>query len=149
MSLEKWLQFGTLTKHEAIIAEIQRLFGAVDRDLSDASLPGMSDDGRFMHAYDAAFRLCKIALHVTGCKDGKVEDDHADTLNSLEHTLGQKQTASYLSTCSTKRQLSLHEQVGVVSPRDSLELLKVARRLRTDILTWLRAHHAKLLPKGF
>jgi len=34
-------------------AEIADLLAVVDRELSDAAVPGISVDGRFMHAYDA------------------------------------------------------------------------------------------------
>src|SRR5260370_38039939 len=103
MSLENWLQSGHLSKHQATVAEVQKLFGVVDRELSDSAVPGLSADGSFMHAYDAALQLCTIALHACGCQVGKGKGHHAYTINSLEYTLGQQQASNrvYLSRCST------------------------------------------------
>src|SRR5208337_2881492 len=66
MSLQNWLQIGHLTNHQATVAEVRSLLGVVDRELSDAGVSGLSDDGRFAHAYDGALILCKLALHVSG-----------------------------------------------------------------------------------
>jgi len=144
------LQSGYLIKHQATVAEVQKLFGLVDRELSDAAVQGLSDDGRFMHAYDATFQLCMMALHVTGYKVGKVQGHHAYTINSLEHTLGtgHASTARYLSKSSNLRNHSLYDSAGVVSDQDAQELLATARQLRAEVLSWLRANHQKLLPKG-
>ncbi len=59
MSLQSWLQNGQLTSHQATVAEVRGLLGVVDRELADASVAGLSDDGRFTHAYDAAFSLAE------------------------------------------------------------------------------------------
>lgn len=151
MSLEEWLRSGYLTEHQATVAEIQKLLGLVDRELSDAAVPGLSDDGRFMHAYDAALQLCTIALHVSGYKVSRGKGHHSYTINSLEYALGRHQTANknYLSTCSMKRNHSLYDHAGVVSAQDAQDLLDTARQLRVEVLNWLRTNHANLLPKGY
>jgi hypothetical protein len=150
MSLQIWLQSGYLLTHQATVAEVQQLLGVVDRELRDAAVPGLSDDGRFMHAYDAALQLCTIALQATGYEVGKGRGHHAYTINSLEHTLGagQQATTRYLSTCSKLRNQSLYDSAGVVSQQDAQDLLDSAQQLLTDVLAWLRANHPNLVPKG-
>jgi hypothetical protein len=145
------LQSGYLIKHQATVAEVQKLFGLVDRELSDAAVLGLSADGRFMHAYDGALQLCKIALHVSGYEVSKGRGHHSYTINSLEYTLGDQQKAvlGYLSTCSTKRHHSLYDHAGVVSDQDAQDLLEAARQMRAEVLSWLRANHPTLLPKGY
>jgi hypothetical protein len=151
MSLQNWLQSGYLNKHHATVAEVQKLLGIVDRELSDAAVHGLSPDGQFAHAYDAALQLCKVALHASGYEVGKGPGHHARTINSLEHTLGQSQkdNAIYLSKCSTQRHHSLYDYAGVVNDQDAQDLLDAARQLRADVLSWLRANSPKLLPKGY
>jgi hypothetical protein len=150
MSLENWLRSGYLSSHQATVAEVQKLFGLVDRELSDAAVQGLSADGRFMHAYDAALQLCKLALHVSGYEVGKMKGHHAYTINSLEFTVGrQASEITYLSTCSTKRHQSLYDSAGVVSEQDAQDLLQTGSQLRAEVLRWLRATYPKLLPKGF
>ncbi|HYW84529.1 MAG TPA: hypothetical protein VFB30_14805 [Spirochaetia bacterium] len=56
-----------------------------------------------MHAYDAAYQLCAIALYASGYEVSKGKGHHAYTINALQYALGQGQAANtiYLSKCST------------------------------------------------
>ena len=76
MSLQTWLQMGYLVEHEATIAEVRSLLGVIDRELKDAAVAGLSDEGRFTHAYDAAVLLCKLALHASGFELQKRASGH-------------------------------------------------------------------------
>jgi hypothetical protein len=152
MSLQNWLQIGHLTSHQATVAEVRNLLGVVDRELADAGVVGLSDDGRFTHAYDAALLLCKLALHTSGYEVQKrAPGHHAIWINSLEFTLGDthKETLIHLSKSSKLRHLSLYDHAGVVQGQDAQDLLDAARQLRTDVLNWLRSQHASLLPSGY
>jgi hypothetical protein len=90
-------------------------------------------------------------LHVAGYEVQKGPGHHVYTINSLEFSLGkvQKDNMIYLSKCSKLRHQSLYNSVGVVSHADALELLETARAMRELVLSWLRAKHQKLLPKGY
>src|SRR5437868_2036571 len=116
MGLEKWLQSGYLTKHETSVLEMQQLLAVVERELSDASVEGLSADGRFEHAYNAARTLCSVALHASGYRVGKGAGHHHYVINSLEHTLGKDhaETAAYLSKCSQQRSQGIYDRAGVV-----------------------------------
>src|SRR5215831_6596748 len=106
MSLEHWLAMQQLIRHQATVAEVRNLLGVVDRELSDAGVTGLSDDGRFTHAYDAALLLCKLALHVSGFEVAKrTSGHHALWINSLEFTLGDthKGTLIHLSKSAKLR----------------------------------------------
>jgi len=54
MSLEQWLRNAWLQSSDPTLPEIAQLLRVVDREISDAGTGGLSPDGRFMHAYDAA-----------------------------------------------------------------------------------------------
>jgi hypothetical protein len=151
MSLQNWLQTGTLISHEPTVAEVRNLLGVVDRELADAGVAGLSDDGRFTHAYDAALLLCKLALHSSGFEVQKrASGHHALWINSLEFTLGEehKDTLIHLSKSSKLRHTSLYDHAGVVQKQDADDLLEAARRLRVDVLEWLRSQHPTLVPSG-
>src|SRR5947207_15881163 len=151
MSLQNWLQIGHLTNHQATVAEVRNLLDVVDRELADASVAGLSDDGRFTHAYDAALLLCKLALHAGGFEVSKrAPGHHAFWINSLEFTLGEthKGTLIHLSKSSKLRHVSRYDQAGFVQKQDADDLLEAARQLRTDVLNWLRSQHPSLLPSG-
>ncbi len=152
MSLQNWLQIGHLTNHQATVAEVKNLLGVVDREIADASVAGLSDDGRFTHAYDAALQLCKLALHASGFEVAKrAPGHHALWINSLEFTLGaaHKGTLIHLSKSSMLRHTSLYTHAGVVQKQDADDLLDVARQLRTDVLNWFRSKRSSLLPSGY
>ena len=150
MSLEQWSRNGWLQQDDATIAEIQQLFRVVDRDLSDAQAPGLSDDGRFQHAYDAALQLCMIALRACGYRVRKGQGHHKYGIDSLRHTLGEhwSQTADHIERCSRLRGQAIYERIGVVSEEDAQDLIATARDLRADVMKWLRSDHPKLTPPG-
>ena len=151
MSLQNWLQIGHLIHHQATVAEVRNLLGVVDRELADAGVAGLSDDGRFAYAYDAAVVLCKLALHVSGFEvPNREPDDHSLWINSLEFTLGQqhKETLIHLSKSSKLRHTTLYDHAGVVQKQDADDLLEAARQLRADVLAWLRSQHPSLLPSA-
>src|SRR5437868_10670817 len=133
MSLQNWLQMGYLVEHQATVAEVRSLLGVVDRELADAGVAGLSDEGRFTHAYDAALLLCKLALHASGFGVQKrASGHHSHWINSLEFTVGkeQKETLILLSKSSNLRHTSLYDQTGVVQNQDADDLLETARKLR-------------------
>jgi hypothetical protein len=145
MGLETW---SSLRPHQPTIAETQQLFEVVDRDLSDAS-KDVSPDTRFSLAYNAALKLCTIALHAEGYEPKRREPgQHLTAVNSLEQTLGEKQkeTMVFLSRCSRKRGRAMYERVGVVSRQDADDLVQTARKLRADVVAWLRRRHPGLVP---
>jgi hypothetical protein len=152
MSLQHWLQIGQLINHQATVAEVQNLLGVVDREIADAGIAGLSDDGRFTHAYDAALLLCKLALHASGFEVQKrTPGHHSIWINSLEFTLGNthKPILIHISKSSTLRHTSLYIHAGVVQKQDADDLLDTARQLRADVINWLRSHHPTLLPSGY
>jgi hypothetical protein len=131
---------------------VRNLLGVVDRELSDAGVAGLSDDGRFTHAYDAALLLCKLALHASGFEVQKrVTGHHSLWINSLEFTLGEAHRATliHLSKSSKLRHLTLYDHAGVVQKQDADDLLEAARQLRSEVINWLRAQHPTLVPGGY
>jgi hypothetical protein len=152
MSLQNWLQIGRLSKHEATVAEVRNLLGVVDRELSDGGVLGVSDDGRFRNAYEAALILCKLALHACGFEVQKrASGHHSYWINSLVFTLGAeyKATAIHLSQCSRLRHTGLYDHAGVVQKQDADDLLEAARELRVAVLDWLRSQHPDLVSSGY
>lgn len=148
MSLELWLRNGWLQQDEVSVAEIQQLLQVVDRDLADAQVVGLSADGRFQHAYDAALQLCMLALRATGYRVRKGQGHHKHGIDSLRYTLGEKwsETADHIERCSRLRGQAVYERIGVVSGQDADDLLQTATQLRTDVVNWLKTAYAALVP---
>lgn len=148
MSLEQWLRNGWLQPHEATVAEIQQLLQVVDRDISDAQAQGLSADGRFQHAYNAALQLCMIALGASGYRVRKGEGHHKRAIESLRCTLGKQwsDAADHIERCSRLRGQAMYDRIDVVSEQDADDLLNTATRLRTDVVNWLKRDHPALVP---
>jgi hypothetical protein len=150
MSLEQWLRNGWLQPSEPTVAQIQQLLRVVDREISDAQAAGLSADGTFQHAYDAALQLCRIALLASGYRVGKGEGHHKHAIDSLRYTLGRNwcDAADHVERCSRLRGQVPYERIDVVSQQDADDLLDTARRLRTDVVDWLKENHPALVPPG-
>jgi len=151
MSLEQWLRNDWLVRHEPTVAEIGQLLAVVRREFTDAGLPGLSADAKFMHAYQAALQLCNTALFASGYEVRKESrGHHHHAINSLKFTLGEEQsrTAVYLTQCSRLRSRGMYEQVGIADERTAGELLQTARQLLSAVSRWLTKAHPALLPPG-
>ena len=148
MSLEQWLRNGWLQRNEPTVAQIQRLLQVVDRDISDAQAVGLSADGRFEHAYNAALQLCVIALLASGYRVRKGEGHHKRAIDSLHYTLGEhwSDTADHIERCSRLRAQAIYERIGGVSEEDADDLLNTAKQLRADVINRLKANHPALVP---
>ncbi len=148
MSLEQWRRNDWLRPSDPTVAEVAQPLKVVDREISDADAGGLSCDGRFMHAYDAALVLCKVALRAEGYAVTKGQGHHKYMIESLKFTLGTpwNETSDFLEYCSRKRGQALYEQVGVVGEKDANELLAQAKKLQGDVLAWLEDRHPELVP---
>lgn len=148
MSLEQWLRSGWLQRNEPTVAQIQRLLQVVDQNISDAQAVGLSADGRFQHAYNAALQVCMIALLASGYQVPKGGSLHKRGIDSLRYTLGAKwsDTADHIERCSRLRGQATYERIGVVSEKDADDLLGTAKELRTDVINWLKASRPALVP---
>jgi len=137
VSLESWLQNDWLTREESSVAEIQKPLQVVDRERGDARVRGLSPDGQFEHAYDAALQLCLVALRAAGFRPKKGGGHHVRGLESLRFTLGSqwKNTADYLSRCNRLRGQVVYDHVDVATREDAAELIDLADELRSDVIT--------------
>lgn len=124
MTLRQWLQNGWLQQDETTVAEIKQLLQVVDRDLGDAQATGLSSDGRFQHAYDAALQLCMIALRASGYRVRKGQGHHKYGIESLRHTLGDQwaEMTDHIERCSRLRGQAMYDRIGVVTEQDAQDL---------------------------
>lgn len=143
MSLEQWLANGWIMKIAISKADAASQLAIADREVKDASTSGLSDEGIHQHAYNACLRLCSAALNSRGYKSAKGKSSHYYTIESLLHTLGERQRGRviFLHACSKLRHQSTYDDVGFVQRQDALDLLRTAQDLQRDVLSWLRAEH--------
>ena len=148
MSLEDWKRNHWLKDSNPTLPEIAQLFAVVDREIGDASVVGLSIDGKFMHAYDAALNLCTIALRSSGYSVVRGQGHHKKTIEALQLCLGKSFTeiADQIEIASRQRGQAMYDRTGVVEDSDAEDLLQMAVTLRSALLEWLKAQHPSLLP---
>lgn len=149
MSLEQWRRNGWLVSDDTTPAEIADLLAVVDRELSDAAVPGVSVDGRFMHAYDAGLILCMIPLRASGYRVTKGSGHHKRAIESLPLTVGMdfRDVSDQIEIASRKRGQAMYDHVGVVEERDAEVLIQTATALRSIVLAFLARKYPKLLSR--
>ena len=151
MTLEQWSQNGWIQPYEPTTEGVRQLLQVVDRDLSDACTEGLSADGQFQHAYDAALQLCMIPLQASGYRPAKGQGGHHRyAIESLQLTLGEgwSETARYIERCSRLRGQAVYDRIGVVDQEAASELIETVKELRKNVVNWLKRAHPELVPMG-
>lgn len=145
MSLSQWLANGWLKPHKTDVAELANLLAIVDRDMADSMNPSLSDDWKFGIAYNAALKLCTMALYAAGYMPEKTLA-HYRTLLSVEFTLGphRKADAAYLDACRAKRNHVEYDYVQGASGAEAAELLGFVRELRREVVENLAKTYPEL-----
>ena len=111
----------------------------------DCQLPGLSSDRKLNTAYNAALQIAKAALAAKGYKAGR-EAHHFWTLQSLGLTLEyDKKLLEKLDGFRKKRNISDYERAGVISDKEADEMFELAKKLRSDVLIWLKTHFPILM----
>jgi hypothetical protein len=133
--------------HKPSAKEIAGLLALGDRNLADAGIRGLSAEGRFQFAYNAALAMATAALHAAGYRtSSNVPGHHALTLESLAYTIGVAAAlVRKLDAYRRKRNRVSYDAPAAVSDKEAADMLALAARLRQDCEAWIRAKHAALL----
>ena len=145
MSLQDWVQFGWLTKHQSSREEIKNLLGVVDRDLTESQAKGLGADWRFAIAYNAALQAATAALAAAGYHATR-DSHHYRVIQSLEFTIkAEPKLIHRLDAFRKKRNLSSYEVGGTVSDGEAQDMYEDAGELRRTVERWIKAEHPELL----
>ena len=147
VSLHDWLKTGWLIKHSTSSEEIEDLFDAADRDLTDCKVSGLSPDWRLHIAYNAALFIATVALAASGYRATR-ESHHYRLIQSLTHTIGADKTSiKSFDAFRKKRNISEYERSGMISDNEVEEMIELANQLRDDVVKFLGKNHPQLLSK--
>jgi hypothetical protein len=145
MSLQSWLENGQIRAHQTNKSEITELFKAVDRDLADSQVQGLSADRRFATAYNAALLVATMSLAASGYR-AQQEGHHYWSIQSLAFTLElDTKTINQLNTFRRKRNIADYERVGMASEQEIKSLVALAKKLRVMVVDWLKKNHPELI----
>jgi hypothetical protein len=147
MSLDNLVKIGKLHRHAPQRDEIQRLLRGLERNLADAQVKALSDEGRFAAAYDALLRIATIALRSSGYRTSVDQPGHhAITLQALPLTLGiDADLTIQLDAFRRKRNRAAYEGDDSVSATEVDELLAIVAALKQQLIAWLTTKHPDLL----
>src|SRR5688572_13029398 len=113
-----WRKLLAENRVEAIATSLEEIAGLrdlVSRNLKDASLSGLSVDGRFAMAYNAARLLSTIAIRVSGYRVKGHGGAHFNTFLALEAAMGASisSLAGYFDSCREKRNELSYDAAGI------------------------------------
>ena len=117
--------------------EIDNLLRIAERDLNDAAVEELSNDRRFMLAYEAALSLATIPLNCAGYETHG-QGHHWVTFQLLPELMGTElePISIYLESCRTKRNIGTYDRSGELSETDATELLEETLLLKEKVENW-------------
>ncbi len=135
-----------MTEPQPSPSEIAGLLEVAQRELVDAGVAGLSSDGRFGHAYNAALALATVAVRSAGLRVHG-QDHHRLTFQTLGDIANQRwrDLAQYLQHCRARRNRAVYEFAGATSEAEADELRQQVEGFRSDLEHWLRDAHPGLL----
>jgi len=126
--------------------EIRDLRGVVLRNLADAQITGLSEDGRFSHAYDAARILANVVVRASGFRVKGEGGGHDNTFLALKVAAPAfEKMAVYFDACRRQRNNFLYERANIVSYTEMEELLWEVSAFSLAGDAWLQKHHPELI----
>jgi len=148
MTLQNLQRIGKIKEHAPTAAEVQRLLGAIDRNLADAGVDSISDETRFDVAYKAVMQCALVAMLAAGYRPAMNEPGHHQTMiQSLPLTLGVANDA-WVVLDALRRQRNANDYTGApMTPDIVTECLGQAKALRKLLRAQLASKHSELLKK--
>ena len=148
MTWQELFAANRVEKHKTSRQELDDLRKAVNRNLHDADLPGLSADNKFGLAYEAGLLLAKMAVACAGYRV-KGQGAQQATFASLKLAIGDPivEMASYLDRCRRKRNEISYDTAGLASDTEAEELLAKLKEFRNTIEAWIADNHAEFAKK--
>ena len=100
----------------------------IARDLTDASVVGLSADRRFATAYNAALQSAKMAIACAGYRVTTGAGHHKISLECIELAMGSTAHtfADYFDRCRRKRNVIDYDDAFVATETEAEEILQEA-----------------------
>jgi len=140
MSLNDMLRNGELEKLPASEEELANLLATAERRMADANLGQLSNETRFVLAYQCALSCATAALRQAGYRVPGEHNKHLRTIDTLRFTL--KLTAheiALLHKARKKRNEDLYEGTVEISDEERDSVLELAGKILNDTRALLKA----------
>jgi hypothetical protein len=144
VSWTKLLSDNRVTREPSSKQELDNLRSIVSLRLSDTNAQGLSDEQRFIIAYDAARTSSMMIIRAAGYRPKKL-GGHYNTFIALEAAdPAFTQLAAYFNTCRMKRNESEYDFAGAITSVEADELVRIARQFASDAQAWILKNHPNL-----
>ncbi len=133
---------GTIVKQPTSREEIQELLRLAARSMSDACISGLSTNGKFKLAYEAALQLSSIPLRCAGYRS-RGGSHHWSVFHVLPEVMGEEavEIADYFQACRGKRSAATYHRASVVTEAESNELVREVEEFDRLLRRWLRSNY--------
>lgn len=126
-------------------AEMDDLRSIVTRSLQDVAVPGLSNDARFVMAYDAARSLSKMLVRASGYRPASI-GGHYNIFRALaEVDTAFRELSEYFDSCRITRNRCEYDYAWGTSETDAESLLETVQNFAIEADSWLKAHHPHLI----
>jgi hypothetical protein len=121
--------------------ELEHLLALARRSLDDARLEGISTDGRYGHAYEAARALATLIIRAEGYRVRAHGGSHYNTFLALEAADPKRfvDLAAYFNACREKRNELSYTMAGIASEHEARELLRETEEFEGIARQWIRS----------
>jgi hypothetical protein len=145
MSWASLLAAGSIAREPTSKAELDDLRSIVRRSLMDALVPGLSDEARFVMAYDAARNLSVMLVRAEGYRPRTSMGGHYHTFLALKEVDPAFAPLSlYFDSCRRKRNSSEYTVAGLISGTDADDLVAAVQKFATEAEAWIKTYHPAL-----
>ena len=145
MSWKKLLQDNKLHRHTTSVQELTEIRRLVARDLSDATIPALSEDRRFATAYNAALQTGKMAIACAGYRIASVPGHHRLSFEGTKLAVGKpvEALADYFDACRRKRNEIDYTGAAIATGTEADELVLHAKSFLDLVERWIESNHPK------
>lgn len=146
MSWKQLLAARKVHTHQTSKQELDELRAVIRRDLSDATIPALSEDRRFATAYNAALQTAKMAIACAGYRVGAVPGHHAISFECAGLALGKQADAlvGFFDVSRRKRNIIDYTGVQIATSTEAAELLQRALEFIAMVEAWIKVKHPQL-----
>lgn len=146
MSWQQLLAARKVHAHKTSKQELDELRAVIQRDLSDAAIPALSEDRKFATAYNAALQTAKMAIACAGYRVGAILGHHAITFECAGLALGKgaDMFVQFFDASRRKRNIIDYTGAQIATATEAAEVLQRAQEFLALVESWIKARHPKL-----
>jgi len=141
MAYDDLLRDGRVRRHSVESDDIIAALTIAQARLGDAGVKGLSNDGRFVFAYDAARAAAEAVMGTEGYRPVAGSGHHETVFRFLRVAAGGRWAteAAEFEQARRKRNAAEYDEWGLITETEADRLLSAARLFVEDVAKWIVA----------